>query len=796
MFVFHVDDIIVLWYYQAINKEKGEKMNPLIPMLALTGNPTNRQIHEMLAAYKAVGIDSVMVYPRSGLGVPYMSDAWRSLCTVLLDQLAALGMHMWLYDEFNWPSGSCNNTVIQEHPSFAARRFVWKNGAVQVETVKPGSAERVMEPFDNDMLNPDAVQCFIRLTHEKYAAWFGNYFGNTILGMFTDEPSFIYTANGENMFPYYDGVEEEYAAACGRDLRADIAAFLCGKSTAQFPGVFRKLVGRRFRTVYINRVAAWCRAHQLVLTGHTLEDESPLHATRVTGDWFAFMENVDQPGVDEIPTRFGTNDDILFSMVENLRLNGKKNAMAELFALGPCSMSFARRRQMLWYAAVYGVNHFFIAISHFDATGNVRKPDFFDNFNLHCPDFDGVRILAKEAKAAAAVAEKKITYQVGVRLPYTAYLAALGKRREDLVERQLKLLVEALLRAQIGWRILREDEACDAPYIFSVQEDGFTEEKTGKHYTVAADALKHIQAPLFVTDVNGKKLSTLCVKTFTDGSTVVIDRENRAAGRRQCILHNGNRTIPFVLESYGVQVFDKQTVIRPAMPRTPLEIVSVLPQSDNLYRLMLLQKRSATVQLTAPLTVKVHACLYPAPAETVTLDGKRLFFPDACHELTGCFSHLYRTATITLSVGKHTFETTAADYPYLPALLLSGDFAYNGDILSPRDENSRYFFGKTAVTVRVPENIGAIEMEDCGLFVTAAVNEKVVDSCAFAPYRFKLPPETETVTLTFHSTLAPLFGDMAHYLETGEFSPAWTFVPASSPETLNLKALHIGGVPG
>jgi len=46
-----------------------------------------------------------------------------------------------------------------------------------------------MAPAAGDILNPDAVDCFIRLTHERYRHHLGEHFGDTIIAMFTDEPS-------------------------------------------------------------------------------------------------------------------------------------------------------------------------------------------------------------------------------------------------------------------------------------------------------------------------------------------------------------------------------------------------------------------------------------------------------------------------------------------------------------------------------------------------------------------------------------------------------------------------------
>ena len=82
-------------------------MNPLIPMFAITGRPTGDQLRARLQRFYEGGVRQIMLYPRAGCDVPYMSEEWRGLCAACIDFAKERGMTIWLYDEFNWPSGSC-----------------------------------------------------------------------------------------------------------------------------------------------------------------------------------------------------------------------------------------------------------------------------------------------------------------------------------------------------------------------------------------------------------------------------------------------------------------------------------------------------------------------------------------------------------------------------------------------------------------------------------------------------------------------------------------------------------------
>ena len=770
-------------------------------MLALTGRPTKEKIEKMLTSYKNVGIDAVLLYPRSGLEIEYMSDEFRDFIGFAIETAKRLSMHVWLYDEFNWPSGSCKNAVAKENPAFAARRFVYENGTVTVETMQAGKAERVFHPFDNDMLNPDAVDCFIRLTHEKYYRWFGEYFGNVIPGIFTDEPSFIYTANAEGMYPYYDGVEEAYTAACGGDLKADIVAYHQGENTPHFPGVFRSLVGERFKESFITRVADWCKAHNLLLAGHTLNDEAPLAATFETGEWFSFIEKMSVPGVDEIPSKLYVNTDTLFTMLENVRFNGSPYAMAELFALGPCSMPFARRKQFLWYAAAHGVNHFFIAISHLDAKGNVKKPDFFDNVNYHCPDFEGFGLLAKEAEKAAQFAEKTVDAAVGVYCPYTAYLTALGNRCETEVEEQFKATVEQLICNQVVWRMLREGEKHTCQMALYPTKDGVKDMVTGTVYATVEQAVQAAAAfrKTTVCDGNGDLLRDVLVKTYTDGTIAVIDRRNEALGARDGVLTTADGSVDLHLENYGVCVFEKGvlTANQTASGTYPVEQATLSFPFDNVYRPHFFVKDTAEFTVTAPLTVTLCTRIYPEPF-TLLLDGKAVVAEQPCDLLTECYSHLYTKTTITLSEGEHILQADTKDLGYLPAVLLLGDFMAKGDTLRPRGAETKGAFWHTATItaqVSLSKQALAIVTDDVAMYMTAAINGEWIGAAAFAPYRFEIPEKYKgkdvMVTLKVYTTLAPLFNDLATLKERDIFVTPWNDVPASTPETVDVAALNL-----
>ena len=64
---------------------------PLIPMFAVTGRPTRAELRERLSALRGAKITQLLLYPRSGCELEYMSDAWLDCCETVTEEALSLG---------------------------------------------------------------------------------------------------------------------------------------------------------------------------------------------------------------------------------------------------------------------------------------------------------------------------------------------------------------------------------------------------------------------------------------------------------------------------------------------------------------------------------------------------------------------------------------------------------------------------------------------------------------------------------------------------------------------------------
>ena len=113
-----------------------------------------------------------------------------------VERASQLHMKVVLYDEAMYPSGSCHGQVVRENPAFASRglRMSETDSIEEGEQViacvqREGKTWYFLEgpsggtirgvhygeddgepgaPASADLMNPEAVAAFLRLTHERY----------------------------------------------------------------------------------------------------------------------------------------------------------------------------------------------------------------------------------------------------------------------------------------------------------------------------------------------------------------------------------------------------------------------------------------------------------------------------------------------------------------------------------------------------------------------------------------------------------------------------------------------------
>lgn len=125
-------------------------------------------------------------------------------------------------------------------------------------------------PAAADLLDPAAMQAFIRFAYEPYAATLKDHFGKTVIGMFTDEPSMLGRGGRRGLKPWTDGLAGYFERQCGYALPPVLPAlfFNIGERTESIRADFERTLGRRLDETYYQPLSEWCGRHGIGLTGH------------------------------------------------------------------------------------------------------------------------------------------------------------------------------------------------------------------------------------------------------------------------------------------------------------------------------------------------------------------------------------------------------------------------------------------------------------------------------------------------------------------------------------------------
>jgi hypothetical protein len=346
-------------YYTVIEEfGKCPKETTIVPFWFWNGELRKEELRKQLLEMKSQGVMEAIIHARRGLEIEYLSKEWFDRVKYTLDEANQLGLKIWIYDEYNWPSGYAGGKVLKIDSDYRGKclQMVKLNpgetkkisiegkliGAVKakVEKGKPvaGSlsditsdirSSEVITDADStiylfiqkyiswqpaysdeyyvDLLDPAAVRCFIKTTYEEYANRFPEYLGNTLKGFFTDEPGFYNNFRAPNIKdPNTITWTSQFAAEFHKQKGYSIIPYLPGL-WEEIEGVSRKvridyfdLLSRMFEEYFFKQIHNWCQDHRLLLTGHVNDEEHLVYRIRGNAQYFRAMKYLHIPGIDKI----------------------------------------------------------------------------------------------------------------------------------------------------------------------------------------------------------------------------------------------------------------------------------------------------------------------------------------------------------------------------------------------------------------------------------------------------------------------------------------------------------------
>jgi len=300
------------------------------------------QLLRQIDVFRAMGFGGFHIHARTGLDTEYLGDDFLHAVVACTARAAELSMLAWLYDEDRWPSGFAGG-IVTRNERYRAKRLVW--------TRTPRDGERPLARFDVrlnasrlehyrrlkddepaaaatwhayletippdpwfngqtdvDRFNREAIEQFIAVTHEKYAAAVGEHFGRIVPAIFTDEPQMpkkqaMARAADERdvILPFTSDFPDSFRAAYDQDLLDHLPELFWNlpddaPSLARYR--YHDHTAERFASAFGETIGRWCAGHGIALTGHMLGEINLFGQTRGVGEVMRAMRAFHLPGID------------------------------------------------------------------------------------------------------------------------------------------------------------------------------------------------------------------------------------------------------------------------------------------------------------------------------------------------------------------------------------------------------------------------------------------------------------------------------------------------------------------
>ncbi len=362
----------------ALDKLGVRYENHLLPFFWQQGNHHDK-LAEQIARIQASGAQAFCLESRTH--EDFVGENWWRDLDVILAEAEKRGMEVWILDDKHFPSGYANNFIVKNNRNDLRR---WQIIDRHVDVVGPAMDVSLIVPREEDgcllgvyayprteydenlmdepvsltgmvegdflhwdipegvwrvfyiyktqkgicehcrnfidMLSEEGVEAFLKTCYEPHFEHYSRYFGKTLRGFFSDEPSFCNTWGGKYIttdyqlynyrpgqpgmaFPWHESLGEGLKQIYGEEWVSRLPAiwYKLGDASPKLRYSYMDLLTRRYRDNFVRRIGNWCREHNVEYIGHVIEDQNTHARTGYgTGHYFRSEDGQAMSGMDVV----------------------------------------------------------------------------------------------------------------------------------------------------------------------------------------------------------------------------------------------------------------------------------------------------------------------------------------------------------------------------------------------------------------------------------------------------------------------------------------------------------------
>lgn len=465
------------------------------------------QLVKQVSFFKEMGMGGFHIHCRVGLDTEYLGPQFMKFVKACSEEGKRLGLMTYLYDEDRWPSGAAGGIVTKEE-AFRSRylyfipaelreegkeygqllrtyRITLKDGllAKYEQVAKDAKGEDIWSlylqissasPWFNnqtyvDTLNKKAIERFIEVTHEAYADLLGNEFGKTIPSIFTDEPQFqrketldFSEEKRTLILPYTDEFEEFYMNRYGESFLEHFPEVVWDLTDSRISSTryqYHDGIAELFAASFADILGSWCQEHNLMLTGHMMEEPTLLSQTSALGEAMRSYRSFQQPGIDMLcDRREYTTAKQAQSAAHQFDCPG---VLSELYGVTNWDFDFrGHKLQGDWQAAL-GVTRRVHHLSWVSMAGEAKR-DYPASIFYQSPWYQEYKMVEDHfARVNTALMRGKVIAKIGVIHPVESYWLHFGPKEQtaqvrEALEQDFQNITKWLLFGQLDFDYLSE----------------------------------------------------------------------------------------------------------------------------------------------------------------------------------------------------------------------------------------------------------------------------------------------------------------------------------------------------
>lgn len=446
---------------------------------------------------KEMGMGGVHIHCRVGLDTPYLGQEFFETVEDCKEYLKKKKMLCWLYDEDRWPSGSAGGIVTKEE-QYRSRFLVFEpegidseekkefmsaakavrsknrvflgkyrivlNQEGRLKTYQSLQSENAIEigevwyawlevsgdtPWFNNQayvntLDPNAVNRFIEITHEKYYRWFGEEFGKTIPAIFTDEPQICHKEiladpfeKRAIIFPFTDDFDDTFQEKYGFSILERLPELIWERADGEISQAryfYHRHLCERFSEAFGDNIGKWCEDHHLALTGHMMNEWTLYSQTMAIGEVMRPMKFFTIPGMDMLCDRRELST---AKQVQSIaRQMGREGVMSEIYGVTGWGFDFRNHKLAGDWQAALGVTVRVPHLSWVSMEGEAKR-DYPASIGYQSPWYQEYSYIEDHfARLNTVMTRGKAEVAVGIIHPIESYWSFWGNQKQTAEIRQ------------------------------------------------------------------------------------------------------------------------------------------------------------------------------------------------------------------------------------------------------------------------------------------------------------------------------------------------------------------------